>query len=121
MPVPLKWLVNWENVVDGNHSLLNELSKDQHMVWSYALYSWYSFLQYDVTLNRHSIKVPYKIIVGENDLLFPPLHCQTVVEKLGGTNENLMVMEGGHFLPFNETVVFTEHVAKWFWNTLAKK
>jgi pimeloyl-ACP methyl ester carboxylesterase len=113
LPVPLRVLVDWNHVVE-RRSLLASLVADRHMVWTYPLRTWSSFLEYAPSTTFANISTPMKIIVGDRDLLFPPDHCRWIAEKIGRNGASFEVLNGGHALPL-ESIPQTIAVAqRWF-------
>jgi pimeloyl-ACP methyl ester carboxylesterase len=102
IPLPLRLIVNWSNVVDGNKILLKELYADKKMTWYYTLKSWNSFLDYNIKLSTSELSIPFKLVVGENDLLFPPSYLNLLLNSIDKSNKLVIVKNGGHFLPFNK-------------------
>jgi pimeloyl-ACP methyl ester carboxylesterase len=123
IPLSLRFIVNWSNVVDGNKILLKELYADNKMTWYYTLKSWNSFLDYNIKLSTNALSIPFKLVVGENDLLFPPSYCNLLLNSIDKSNKLVIIKNGGHFLPFNKKDELIKLAVNWFSNSLqgAKK
>ena len=112
LPVPLRILVDWNQVVERK-SLLRSLMRDEKMVWTYSLGSWNSFLQYP-RVEFSQIAVPVKLIVGREDHLFPPEYCRGIATRIGKRGAAFEMVEGGHMLPLENTAQTVGIAAEWF-------
>jgi pimeloyl-ACP methyl ester carboxylesterase len=112
LPVPLRILVNWNDVVEGK-SLLRSLLRDENMVWYYSLGSWNSFLKYP-RVQFSQIAVPVKLIVGTEDRLFPPEYCRRLALRIGPQGAAFETVGGGHALPLESVPQTIFIAARWF-------
>lgn len=110
LPIPLKWIVDWRDVVDSPQ-LLRRLERDPLMVWRYALGSWGSFLDYPrQDLSRADR--PVTILVGRRDRLFTPQHCRELAARIGRDGASLVLLDGGHALPLELTEPTVDAIAE---------
>lgn len=112
LPVPLRILVDWNNVVERK-GLLRALLRDDTMVWYYSLGSWNSFLDYP-RVDFSTIAPPVKIIVGREDRLFPPEYCREIAARVGKHGAEFEIVDGGHMLPLEAAATTTAIAARWF-------
>ncbi|TAL35008.1 MAG: alpha/beta hydrolase [Spirochaetes bacterium] len=113
LPVPLRLLVNWSHVVESP-LMLDSIIQDKNMVWYYSLGSWNSFLAYRPSGELGRISVPLKIIVGDRDLLFTPVHCKKIAERIGMSGAPVEVLKGGHALPLEKISRTIDVSRRWF-------
>jgi alpha-beta hydrolase superfamily lysophospholipase len=93
--------------------------KDPLCTWSYRCSSWISvFLEPSDKPAIEEQHTPVRIIVGENDMLFPPAYTRTFYERLRCTKDLVIVSNARHLLPLEHINSFVPLVADWFRKTL---
>jgi pimeloyl-ACP methyl ester carboxylesterase len=117
VPVPLRILVNWNDVVDSS-LILQNIRKDALMVWQYSLGSWLSFPDHHPARELRDLTTPLIIVTGSRDRLFTPAHCAKLAKKISRYGASLEVLSGGHFLPLEYIDEILPVTVKWFEKTL---
>lgn len=93
--------------------------KDPLCTWSYRCSSWLSvFLDPTDKPAIEEQQTPVRIIVGENDRLFPPAYTRSFYERLSCTKDLVIVPGARHLLPLEHINITVPLVAEWFWRTL---
>jgi lysophospholipase len=113
LPISLRILVDWHKVVE-DPDLLNSLINDPHMVWTYTLGTWASFLNYVPNADLSEICIPVKIVVGSEDRIFTPQYCLSLSRMIGKDGACFEVIPGGHALTLECIPSFVPIAALWF-------
>lgn len=93
--------------------------KDPLCTWSYRCSSWISvFLDPSDKPAIEEQQTPVRIIVGENDKLFPPAYTRKFYERLNCIKDLVIVPGVRHLLPNEHINITAPLVAEWFWRTL---
>jgi alpha-beta hydrolase superfamily lysophospholipase len=93
--------------------------KDPLCTWSYRCSSWISvFLDPSNKPSIEAQETPVRIIVGENDKLFPSAYTRTFYERLRCTKDLVIVPGVRHLLPQEHINITVPLAAEWFLRTL---